>query len=128
MIQIVVVEYDVELQQSLCKRLNSVDDFECSHCFSGGRNAVSQIPELHPDVILMDINLPDMSGVDCVATLMNQQPHLKILMFIAFEIGKDFFAALKAGASGYPAAILLNAMLLPNYSKVSETFLMVALP
>ncbi|MDG2071360.1 MAG: response regulator transcription factor [Pseudomonadales bacterium] len=101
MIQIVVVEDDVELQQSLCKRLNSVDDFECSHCFSGRRNAVSQIPELHPDVVLMDINLPDMSGVDCVATLMNQQPHLKILMFTAFENGKDVFAAFKADASGY---------------------------
>ena len=78
-----------------------MEDFQCIECFGNAKDALAGIPALKPDVILMDINLPDTSGVECVGLLMQDQPNLKILMFTAFENSKDVFAALKAGASGY---------------------------
>lgn len=70
------------------------------------------IPKLLPDVVLMDIHLPNMSGVECTARLRQLAPSLQILMLTVYEDSETIFKALKAGASGYllkrtaPAQIL----------------------
>ena len=63
--------------------------------------ALAGIPKLKPDVVLMDINLPGMNGIECVAQLRQEIPGLRILMLTVFEEGEQVFKALSAGAFGY---------------------------
>jgi DNA-binding NarL/FixJ family response regulator len=60
-----------------------------------------EIPKLQPDIVLMDINLPEKSGIECVSVLKNNFPEILFLMCTSMEENNKIFAALKAGASGY---------------------------
>ena len=79
------------------------------------RNALCQIPPLAPDVILMDINLPDGSGIQATAKLKQMLPRTEVLIFTVYEDSREIFQALEAGASGYllkrsATSELLNAI------------------
>lgn len=65
------------------------------------RSALQQIPPLAPDVVLMDINLPDGSGIDATAKLKHLLPKVEVLIFTVYEDTDEIFKALEAGASGY---------------------------
>jgi chemotaxis response regulator CheB len=84
-IRVAVVEDDSRLRRTFTDILESADDRECVGVFSTGEQAVARIPPLEPDVIIMDLNLPDSSGVECVAALGPQLPATQILMVTVYQ-------------------------------------------
>lgn len=69
--------------------------------FSNGEEALEKLPGLRPDVVIMDIQLPGMSGVECTAQLKARAPEIQVLVFTVFGDSDLVFKALEAGASGY---------------------------
>jgi DNA-binding NarL/FixJ family response regulator len=98
---VVIVEDDRALRQQIVDILGSASDIRCIGAFASAEEALKAIPTKAPDVVLMDIKLPGMSGIDCVAKLKRMLPSLQIIMVTIFEDSERIFRALKAGASGY---------------------------
>jgi DNA-binding NarL/FixJ family response regulator len=98
---VVLVEDDRGLREQLAQILNSAPDIRCVGAFASAEEALEQIPARCPDVVLMDIKLPGMSGIECVARLKQLMPALQIVMVTVYEDSERIFRALKAGASGY---------------------------
>ncbi len=98
---VVIVEDDPGLREQLLLVLKSARDIECLYAVSSGEEAFRKIPTQPPDVVLMDIQLPGMSGIECVALLKKQLPDLEFIMLTVYEDADRIFRALKAGASGY---------------------------
>jgi DNA-binding NarL/FixJ family response regulator len=98
---VIVVEDDRGLREQLGKILNSAPGIRCVGACPSGEDAVRLVPLKKPDVVLMDIQLPGMSGIDCVAALKRIVPELHIIMLTVYEDSERIFRALKAGANGY---------------------------
>jgi DNA-binding NarL/FixJ family response regulator len=98
---VVVVEDNKELRKHLVELLDTAPDIQCVGAFATGEEALKAIPVLNPDVVLMDIKLPGMSGIRCVAELKKTLPKLRIIMVTIYEDSERIFKALKAGAVGY---------------------------
>lgn len=98
---VVVVEDDRGLREQLVKILHTASDIKCVGAFASGEEALKKIPAYKPDVVLMDIRLPGMSGIQCVAELKRLNPSLQIIMVTVYEDSDRIFRALKAGANGY---------------------------
>jgi DNA-binding NarL/FixJ family response regulator len=98
---VVIVEDDLQLQQHLIEIIKAADDITCLGAVSSAEEAEIKIPALHPDVVLMDINLPGKSGIDCIRGLKKCLPNLEVVMLTAYEEEDNIFRALKEGASGY---------------------------
>jgi DNA-binding NarL/FixJ family response regulator len=112
---VIVVEDDRGLREQLVKILNSAPGIRCGGACASGEDAIRLVPVKNPDVVLMDIRLPGMSGIDCVATLKQILPALPIIMLTVYEDSESIFRALKAGADGYlvkssPPVKLLEAI------------------
>ena len=101
MIKVAVVEDDARLRRVLAEVFASAADCDCVGLFRNGATAIAGIPPLRPDVIIMDINLPDQSGVDCVVRLSPQLPGCQIIMLTVYQDTEMIFKALAAGAHGY---------------------------
>ena len=112
MIKVSIVEDDAKLRETLVRYFAGQSGFRCLKAYPNAEAALADIPLHPPDVVLMDINLPGMSGIDCVPRLRRAAPQLKIIMLTLFEEGEQVFQALSAGAFGYlvksnrPAKIL----------------------
>ena len=100
-IKVVLVEDKPEVRDSWTKLINSMPGFSCVQTCVSGENALRVVPLLKPDVVLMDIFLPRMSGIDCTAQLKLLMPKTPILMLTAVEDHELVFMALRAGADGY---------------------------
>lgn len=100
-IQVAIVEDERKARENWVKILNAHPKLKCVAACTSGEEALSQLPAAAPDVILMDINLPGMSGIKCTALLKERLPHTLILMVTAFSNNDYIFEALQAGASGY---------------------------
>ncbi|MGB6221369.1 response regulator [Haloferula sp.] len=98
---VVIVEDDLDLQQHLIEILKVAEDITFLGAVSSAEEAEKKIPSLYPDVVLMDINLPGKSGIDCIRCLKKQLPELEVVMLTAYEEEDNIFRALKEGASGY---------------------------
>lgn len=98
---VVVVEDDHRLRGQLVQILQSIKDIECVGICGSAEEALGMVPRVKPDLVLMDIKLPRMSGIQCVAELMKLLPSLRIVMVTVYEDIESIFKALKAGASGY---------------------------
>jgi DNA-binding NarL/FixJ family response regulator len=96
-----IVEDDPGLRESISRFINESAGFACSGAFSSGEEAVAHIPGVKPDVVLMDINLPGMDGIQCVRQLKELCPPLQIMMLTVYERSDQIFDALAAGACGY---------------------------
>jgi DNA-binding NarL/FixJ family response regulator len=101
LIQVAIVEDDPRVRRVLIEVLASAGDCQCVGAFANGATAMAALPALAPDVILMDINLPDVSGVECVAQLAPQTPRSEIVMLTVYQDPETIFQALAAGAHGY---------------------------
>jgi DNA-binding NarL/FixJ family response regulator len=99
--RVVVVEDDSNLRKTMIAFINRSPGFSCAGAFADGESALSEIPAIKPDVVLMDIGLPGMSGIECVAALKALLPATPILMLTVYDEGDYLFDSLKAGASGY---------------------------
>ncbi len=95
--------------------INRADGFKCLGAYSDGETALADIPRQKPDVVLMDINLPGMSGIECVRSLKAALPSVQIIMLTVYDEVGQLFNSLVAGACGYlvkrtPSDKLLEAI------------------
>jgi DNA-binding NarL/FixJ family response regulator len=114
-IRIAVVEDDKMVREVLEFLLNGSPGFSCVASYGNGEDAVSGLPEVNPDVVLMDINLPGISGIECITRLKELSLPMLFIMLTVFEDSDAIFQSLSAGASGYllkgtPPARLLEAI------------------
>jgi DNA-binding NarL/FixJ family response regulator len=98
---VVVVEDDRGLREQLVAILRTAPDIKCVGAYATAEEALAKIPAQRPDVVLMDIGLPGMSGIQCVAQLKRLNPSPQIIMVTVYEDSDSIFKALKAGAHGY---------------------------
>ena len=99
--RVVVVEDDAGLRKTMCSFINRSPGFCCAGTFADGETALTEIPKLKPDVVLMDIALPGMNGIECVSELKAIMPATPIIMLTVYDEGDYLFDSLRAGASGY---------------------------
>ncbi|HYG22228.1 MAG TPA: response regulator transcription factor [Verrucomicrobiae bacterium] len=98
---VAIVEDDVKVRGSLARLIDSTDGFTCVSQHPSGENALAELVITRPGVVLMDINLPGMNGVDCVRRLKELLPSTQVVMLTVYENTNIIFSALSAGASGY---------------------------
>ncbi len=98
---VIVVEDDTRLREQLLQILENIKDIQCVGACASAEEALELIPRKRPDVVLMDIKLPKMSGIQCVSELKKTLPTLQVIMVTVYEDSERIFKALKAGASGY---------------------------
>lgn len=101
MTHVAIVEDNRTTREGLEAIVNLSEDFRCVRTCSTAEEALKVLPEIKPELVLMDVQLPNMSGVDCVAQLKELMPSLKAIMVTVYEDPDRIFRALRAGASGY---------------------------
>jgi DNA-binding NarL/FixJ family response regulator len=99
--RVALVEDEREIRETWVKLLNSFPDFRCACACASGEEALKQLPPLRPDIVLMDIFLPRMSGIECTSRLKAALPETLILILTAVADDELVFMALQAGADGY---------------------------
>lgn len=99
--QIAIVEDNAALGNGLRKVLESAEDFKCIGVWTSAEEALKKVDAFRPDVVLMDINLPGMSGIEATAQIKHYLPEIQVIMVTVYRDHDQIFAALKAGASGY---------------------------
>ncbi len=114
-ITIAIVEDDFKTRENLQAMLREKPEFKCLGAFTSGEAAIEGMPKLKPDVVLMDINLPKMSGVECTRQLKQLLPKIHIIMLTVYDDSDRIFRALQMGANGYllkrsPADEILQAI------------------
>jgi DNA-binding NarL/FixJ family response regulator len=100
-LKVALVEDQPKVREIWTKLINSFPDFTCISACATGEEAIRVIPEAQPDVVLMDIFLPRMSGIECVARLKAKLPEIQIVILTAMDNQELLFMALEAGADGY---------------------------
>lgn len=114
-IRVSIVEDNRGTRESLAELLGRAPTLRFVTAHANGEEALRQIPADAPDVVLMDINLPKMNGIECVLQLKRQAPKTQVLMLTTYEEGDLIFDSLRNGASGYllknlPPAELIQAI------------------
>jgi DNA-binding NarL/FixJ family response regulator len=100
-ITVSIVEDIAPTRDLLASILAKAPGFECLSCYADGEAAVEELPALAPDVVLMDINLPGINGVECVRRLKPLLPATQFMMLTVYEDSNSVFDALASGATGY---------------------------
>jgi DNA-binding NarL/FixJ family response regulator len=100
-LKVALVEDQPKARQSWSKLINSFPDFTCVCTCATGEKALRMIPAAKPDIVLMDIFLPRMSGIECTARLKEAMPDVQIIIITAMDDQELVFMALEAGADGY---------------------------
>jgi len=100
-ISVSIVEDDKGLRDALVKLIGQSSGFQCSSQHPSAENALKEIGAINPEVVLMDINLPGMNGVECVRRLKIMLPRTQIIMLTVYNKIEHIFDALSAGATGY---------------------------
>lgn len=118
MIQVAVVEDDARLRRMVAETLATSKTCCCAAMYSNGASAIAELPKLAPDVVLMDINLPDISGVECVAQIAHLLPKTEIIMLTVFQDPATIFQALAAGAHGYLVKPVMPKQLLDSIVEI----------
>ncbi len=98
---VVIVEDDRGLREQLVTILETAPDIKCLGAFMSAEEALPEILSKLPDVVLMDIKLPGMSGIQCVAEIKKSAPNMQVIMVTIYEDSERIFRALKSGANGY---------------------------
>lgn len=114
-ISVSIVEDDPGIRSTLARLINSSPGYRCVSDHGSAESALAEIPRLKPNVALMDINLPGLSGVECVRRLKPLLPGTQVIMLTVYQNTEHIFNALAAGATGYllkqtPPAELLVAI------------------
>ncbi|HEY2083303.1 MAG TPA: response regulator transcription factor [Verrucomicrobiae bacterium] len=119
-IAVSIVEDDRKTREGLVALLRRASGLRLLGVHSSGEAALAAVPAEQPEVVLMDINLPGMSGIDCIAKLKAQMPELRALMLTTYEDSHLIFNSLRAGASGYILKNKSSAELLTAIQQVHE--------
>src|SRR5437016_9664799 len=111
-----IVEDDPGVRAGLERLFNETRQVQCVSSYATATSALAGLPAEKPDVILMDINLPGLSGIECVRQLKERDPSVLVVMLTVYEDAEQVFQALQAGATGYllkrtPPKQLLEAVM-----------------
>lgn len=101
MIKVGIVEDEKQIRESLATLINGSEGFSCTDTFDCAEIAIDKIPFLNLDVVLMDIHLPEKTGIECIAAIKPKCPGTQFLMCTSLEDTETVFKALKVGATGY---------------------------
>jgi DNA-binding NarL/FixJ family response regulator len=115
MISFAIVEDQPDLRKNLAEWLNGAPGLKCVGAYATGEEALKHLPKLYPDVVLMDINLPGMGGIQCVARLKQLLAETDVVMLTTYDNPEMIFDSIRAGATGYllknqPREELLQAL------------------
>ena len=120
MTTVAVVEDDPLLRRTMTRLIGEASGFRCVGAFSTAEEALKKIPELMPEVVVMDIHLPRMSGIECTNRLKEKCPAIGVLMLTVYDDSDRIFEALRAGASGYLLKRSVAEEVLPAILDVKE--------
>src|SRR5215469_7660899 len=102
-VRVVVVDDDADTRLYFSDLLQATDGFTCADCFPTAGEALSGIPAVDPDLVLMDIRMPELDGIECTRRLKKTLPHLRIIIVTGVPGEESMDACLSAGADGYLA-------------------------
>ena len=119
-ITVSIVEDNDQLRGTLARVLSRAEGFQCLGQHATAEAALEALPKERPNVVLMDINLPGMSGVECVRQLKQLLPETQVMMLTAYEDTENIFNSLAAGASGYMLKRTKTPELLDAIREVSK--------
>jgi DNA-binding NarL/FixJ family response regulator len=100
-ITVAIVEDNNQVRGTLARLLNRAEGFQCLGQYANAESALEGLVKEPPAVVLMDINLPGMNGVECVRRLKQTAPEIQVIMLTVYEDTENIFNALAAGATGY---------------------------
>ena len=100
-IRVSIVEDLAEIREGLVELVRSDRELFMVGSFEDAESAVQRLPDLQADIVVMDINLPGMSGIDCIKTIKERCPGTQFMMFTVYENDEKVLQALQAGATGY---------------------------
>ena len=114
-IRVAIVEDKEKIREGLAVLIDGSEGFQCSATYESAEEALRHLPAYRPDVVLMDIQLPKMSGIECVEKLKEKIPDAQVIMLTVYEDDENVFKSIVAGATGYilkrtPPAELLEAI------------------
>ena len=118
-ITLAIVEDLNEVRDGLKNFISLSSDFKVLDTFKTAEEALIDIPKLKPDIVIMDINLPGMNGIECIKQVKDKTPATQFMMFTVYENDEKVFEALKAGASGY---LLKNTGLVQLIESLKELY------
>ena len=119
-IKVAVVEDIDDIRQGFSFLINTADDFKCVATFASAEELLADIEKITPDVIIMDIGLPGMSGIECTLQIKTRFPSIQIMICTVFEDDERLFSALSAGASGYILKRTAPAVLLESIKDIYQ--------
>jgi len=119
-IQIAIVEDEKTVREGLKLLIDGTEGYKCVAAYPNAEEALQNIFEIQPDVVLMDIHLPGISGIECVAKLKEKEPDFQIVMLTIYEDDEQIFKSLAAGAHGYILKKTAPAKLLEAISEVHQ--------
>jgi DNA-binding NarL/FixJ family response regulator len=114
-IKVMIVEDDAAVREGLRMLINGSEGYQCVTACPSAEEALDEISKHQPHVVLMDINLPGMNGIECVVCIKNSFPEIQVMMLTVFDNTDEIFKSLEAGATGYllkktPPARLMDAI------------------
>lgn len=118
-ITLAIVEDLDEVRDGLKNFISLSQDFKVLDTFKTAEEAVNDLPQLKPNIVIMDINLPGMNGIECIRQIKDKTPDTQFMMFTVYENDEKVFEALKAGASGY---LLKNTGLVQLIEALKELY------
>jgi len=118
-ITLAIVEDLDEVRDGLKNFISLSQDFKVVDTFKTAEEAAYDLPKLKPDIVIMDINLPGMNGIECIRQIKDKTPGTQFMMFTVYENDEKVFEALKAGASGY---LLKNTGLVQLIESLKELY------
>ena len=118
-ITLAIVEDLDEVRDGLKNFISLSPDFKVLNTFKSAEEAIDDLPAIKPDIVIMDINLPGMNGIECIRRIKDKSPNTQFMMFTVYENDEKVFEALKAGASGY---LLKNTGLVQLIESLKELY------
>ena len=118
-ISLAIVEDLDEVRDGLKNFISLSNDFKVLDTFKTAEEALYDIPKLKPDIVIMDISLPGMTGIECIRLVKDKSPTTQFMMFTVYENDEKVFEALKSGASGY---LLKNTGLIQLVESIKELY------
>ena len=119
-ITVSIVEDIEQLRGTLARVINRAEGFRCLSHYGSAEDALKDLPQVKPEVVLMDINLPGINGVECVRQLKQLLPGSQVIMLTVYEDTENIFNALAAGAAGYLLKRTKSAELLDAIREVNQ--------
>lgn len=116
--RIIIFDDNNNIRDSITMLLNTVPGFVVAGSFSNGMNCIAEIKATKPDIVLMDIAMPGMSGIEAVKLIKKEFPNILVLMQTVFEDDERVFDSICAGASGYILKSYLNTHLITSIQEL----------